>query len=68
MKESDNNKKIGCKTFWHVSAKEMVYFKISKFFVSKSKIPKYKCEYMESKKVQGHPIAIRQDNAGGNKT
>jgi hypothetical protein len=29
---------------------------------------KYMCEYMESEKVQGHPIAIiRQDNAGENK-
>jgi hypothetical protein len=62
MKESNDDKKLGCKTIWHVSSKEMVNFKISKFFVSKSKIPKYMCEYMESEKVQGHPIAaIRQD-------
>jgi hypothetical protein len=42
--------------------------KTSKFFVSKGEMPIYMCEYMESEKVQGHPIAIiRQDNAGENK-
>jgi hypothetical protein len=68
VKESNDNKKLGRKTIWHVSAKESVNFKTSKFFMSKSKMPKYRCEYMESEKVQGHPIAaIRQDNAGKNK-
>ncbi len=47
---------------------QTVNFKTSKFFVSKSKMPTYICEYMESEKVQGHPIAIiREDNAGENK-
>jgi hypothetical protein len=55
VKESNNKKKLGCKTVWHVSAKEMVNFKTSKFFVSKSKMPNYMCEYMESEKVQSHP-------------
>ncbi len=68
IKDSDNNKKLGRKTIRHVNAKEMVNFKTSKVFVSKSKMPKYMCEYMESEKVQGHPIAIiRQDNSGKNK-
>ena len=51
MKESNDKKKLGCKTVWHVSAKEMVNFKTTIFFVSKSKMPKYMCEYMESEKV-----------------
>jgi hypothetical protein len=68
VKESNNNKKLGHKSVWHVIAAKMVSFKASKFFVSKSKMTKYMCEYMESEKVQGHPIAIiRQDNAGENK-
>jgi hypothetical protein len=46
----------------------MVNFKMSKFFVSKGEMPTYKCEYTESEKVRGHPIAIiRQDNVGENK-
>jgi hypothetical protein len=67
-KESDNDKKLGRKCVWHIIAEEMVNFKTSKFFVSKSKTSKYMCEYMVSENVQGHPIAIiRQDNAGENK-
>jgi hypothetical protein len=68
MTESDDNKKLCRKTVWHVSDKETVNFKTSKFFMSKSEMPKYMCKYMESEKVQGHLIAIiRQDNAGKNK-
>jgi hypothetical protein len=68
VKESNNYKKLGCKSVWHVIAEETVNFKTSKFFVSKSKMPTYMCEYTESEKVQGHPIAIiRQDNVGENK-
>jgi hypothetical protein len=68
VEESNNDKKLGCKSVWHVIAEERVNFKTSKFFVSKSKMPIYMCEYMESEKVQGHLIAIiRQDNAGENK-
>jgi hypothetical protein len=68
MKESNDNKKLGPKTVWHVSAQEKVNFKMSKFFVSKSEMAKILCEYMEREKVQGNPIAIiRQDNAGKNK-
>ncbi len=65
VKESNDDKKLGRKSVWHVITEEMVNFKMSKFFASKSKMPTYMCEYMESKKVQGHPIAIiRQDNVG----
>jgi hypothetical protein len=68
VKESNNDKKLGRKSVWHVIAEETVNIKTSKFFMSKSEMPKYMCEYMESEKVQGHPIAIiRQDNVGENK-
>jgi hypothetical protein len=50
-KESNDDKKLGRKTVWHVSVKETVNFKTSKFFVSKSEMPKYMCEYMESEMV-----------------
>jgi hypothetical protein len=40
VKESNDDKKLGRKTIWHVSAKETVNFKTSKFFVSKTKMPK----------------------------
>ncbi len=36
VKESENDKKLGRKSVWHVSAKETVFFKTSKFFVSKA--------------------------------
>jgi hypothetical protein len=63
VKESNNDKKLGRKSVWHVIAEETVNFKTSKFFLSKSKMPKYMCEYMENEKMQGHPIAIiRKEN------
>jgi hypothetical protein len=68
VKESDDDKKLGRKSVWHVIAEETVNFKMSKFFVSKSEMPKYMCNYIESEKVRVHPIAIiRQDNACENK-
>ena len=68
VKETDDNKKLCRKSVWHMSIKETVLFKVSKFFVSKGKMPAYMCKYMESKKVRGHPIQIiRQDNARENK-
>jgi hypothetical protein len=68
VKESNDDKKLGHKSVWHFIAEERVNFKTSNFFVSKSEMPTYMWEYMESEKVQGHLIAIiRQDNAGGNK-
>jgi hypothetical protein len=48
VKESNDDKKLGCKSVWHVIAEETVNFKTSKFFVSKSEMPTYMCEYMES--------------------
>jgi hypothetical protein len=63
VKENDNDVKLGRKSIWHVSVEETVLFKVSKFFVSKGKMPVYMCEYMESEKLRGHPIQIvRQDN------
>jgi len=56
VKETDDDKKLGRKSVWHVCVEETVLFKVSKFFVRKSEMPAYMCEYMESKKVQGHPI------------
>jgi hypothetical protein len=68
VNESNDDKKLGLKSVWHVIAEETVIFKTSKFFVSKSKMPTYMWEFMESEKVRGHSIAIiRQDNAGENK-
>jgi hypothetical protein len=52
VKKTDDDKKLGRKTVWHVSVKETVLFKVSKFFVSKGEMPAYMCEYTESKKVQ----------------
>ena len=52
VKKTDDDKKLGRKSVWHVSIKETVLFKVSKFFVSKGEMPAYMCEYMESKKVQ----------------
>ena len=68
VKETNDDMKLYHKSVWHMSVKETVLFKVSQFFVSKGKMPAYMCEYMESKKVQGHSIQIiRQDNAGKNK-
>ena len=56
VKETDNDKKLGCKSVWHVCIEETVLFKVSKFFVRKGNMTANMCEYMESEKVQGHPI------------
>ncbi len=50
------DKKLGCKSVWHVCIEETVLFKVSKFFFRKGKMTAYMCEYMESEKVRGHPI------------
>ena len=53
---------------WHITAKETVNFKRSKFFVAKSNMPKDMRIFMQREKSCGHPILIiRQDNAGKNK-
>ncbi len=53
---------------WHITAKETVHFKRSKFFMAKSDMPKDMCVFMQQEKSCGHPILIiRQDNADENK-
>jgi hypothetical protein len=53
---------------WHITAKETVNFKRSRFFVAKSNMPKDMCTFMQPEKSRRHPISIiRQDNAGENK-
>ena len=68
VNETDDDKKLGGKSVWHMCIEETVLFKVSKFFVRKGEMPAYMCEsrkgempaymceYMESEKVQGHPI------------
>ena len=68
VKESEEDKALGRKTVWHITAEETVNFKRSKFFVSKSDMPKDMCVFMQQEMSRGHPISIiRQDNAGENK-
>jgi hypothetical protein len=68
VKEDDNKKKLCQKSVWHICVDELVGFKRSKFFVSKSKMPKHMCKLMQHKMKRGYPILIiRQDNAGENK-
>ena len=68
VKESEEDMSLGRKTVWHITAKETVNSKRSKFLVAKSDMPKDMCEFMQQKKTCGHPILIiRQDNAGKNK-
>ena len=53
---------------WHITAKETVNFKRSKFFVAKSDMPKNMCVFIQQEKLHGYPILIiRQDNTGENK-
>ncbi len=68
IKESEEDKSLGQKMVWHITAEETVNFKRSKFFVAKSNMPKDMCKFMQQEKTCGHPISIiRQDNAGENK-
>jgi len=68
LKENEEDKSLGRKTVWHITAKETVNFKRGKFFVAKSDMPKDMCIFMQQEKSRGHPILIiRQDNAGENK-
>jgi hypothetical protein len=68
VKESNEDKKLGCKTVWHITAKETVNFKRSTFFVYKSGMPNNMCAFMQQEKARGHPIEIiQQDNASKNK-
>jgi len=68
VKESEEDKSLGRKMVWHITAEDTVNFKRSKFFVAKSDMPKDMCEFMQQEKTRGHLISIiRQDNAGENK-
>jgi len=68
IKESNEDKSLGRKTVWHISAEETVNFKRSKFFRAKSDMPKDMCPFMQQEMSRGYPISIiRQDNASENK-
>jgi hypothetical protein len=68
VKESKNDKLLGQRMVWHITAKETVNFKRSRFFVAKSNMPKDMCTFMQQEKLRGHPISIiQQDNASENK-
>ena len=47
VKESKEDKSLGRRTVWHITAKETVNFKRSKFFVAKSNMPKDMCSFMQ---------------------
>ncbi len=58
VKECNEDKKLGCKTMWHIMAEETVNFKQSTFFVYKSEMLTNMCAFMQQEKVCGHPIEI----------
>ncbi len=58
VKESDEDKSLGRKNVWHISAKETVNFKRSKFFRAKSDMPKDMCAFMQQEMSRGYPISI----------
>jgi len=58
VKESEEDKSLGRKTVWNITAKETVNFKRSKFFVAKSDMPKNMCEFMQQEKMPRNPISI----------
>ncbi len=58
IKESNKDKSLGCKTVWHIPAKETINFKQSTFFVYKSNMPKNMCLFIQQEKARGHPIRI----------
>jgi len=68
VKESEEDKSLGRKMVWHITAEVTVNFKRSKFDVAKSNMPKDMCVFMQQEKSRRHPISIiRQDNADENK-
>ncbi len=68
VKESKEDKALGRKIVWHITAEETVNFKRSKFFMAKSDMPKDMCVFMQQEMSREHPISIiRQDNADKNK-
>ncbi len=58
VQESENDKSLGRRTVWHITAEETANFKRRKFFVAKSDMPKDKCALMQQEKSRRHPIAI----------
>ena len=56
VKESKEDKALGQKTVWHITAKDTVNFKRSKFFVAKSDMPKDMFIFMQQEMSRGHPI------------
>ncbi len=58
VEESNEDKKLHCKTVWHITAEETVNFKRSIFFVYKSEMPNNMCVFMQQEKAHGHPIEI----------
>jgi hypothetical protein len=57
-KESNKDKKLGCKTVWHITAEETVNFKRSTIFVYKSEMSNNMCVLIQQEKAHGHPIEI----------
>jgi len=53
VKESKEDKSLGRKMVWHITAEETVDFKRSKFFVAKSNMPKDMCEFMQKRRCAG---------------
>ncbi len=58
VKESKNDKLLGQRTVWHITAKETVNFKRSRIFVAKSDMPNDMCAFMQQEKSCRHPILI----------
>jgi hypothetical protein len=58
VKESKNDKLLGRRTVWHITAEETVNFKRSRFIVAKSDMPKDMCAFVQQEKSRGHPILI----------
>jgi hypothetical protein len=58
VKESNEDKKLGCKTLWHITVKETVNFKQSTFLVYKSEMLTNMCAFMQQEKACGHSIEI----------
>ncbi len=52
VKESEEDKSHGRKTMWHITDKETVYFKRSKFFRAKSEMLKDTCVFMQKKRCR----------------
>ncbi len=58
IKESNEDKSLGCKTVWHISAKETVNFKQSTFVVYKINMLKDMSAFMQQEKARKHSIKI----------